>query len=340
MTVAPSRPPAASPAPKIELPDRAGPEPVGRHLPRDDPRWYTPEDLPRNLLAYDDPVPSLAVGRAGKVGLLELAFAGIGGRTRIVHQYQRSPLYVLQPIHLDPQCPDMAFIYLQQSGDGLVQGDRYRIDVDVAPGAAVHLTSQTPTKIYGMRANFATQQVHLRVEAGAVLEYLPDPVVPFRGSRFLSRTQLTVDPDAIVLAGEVLLPGRVAHGEDHDYDLYRAETEVRDLDGVLLFADQLELAPPVGEPRSPGRLGSYSVLATLNILARPARCAGLIDRLYAALDDRPGVLTGVTELPNDAGIAIRLLAATSKQATSGMHAAWGEARLHLLGAPVPDLRKG
>jgi urease accessory protein len=307
---------------------------------RADPDWYTPRHLPATLLAYGRPVPGLAVGRPGKVGLLELRLADAGGRTRVTHQYQRSPLYVLQPIHLDPHRPDMAFVYLQQSGDGLVQGDRYRVDIEVAPGAALHLTTQTSTKIYGMNADFATQQVNLRVGAGAVLEYLPDPVVPFRGSRFLSRTHLTVDRDATVIFGEVLLPGRVAHGEAHVYDLYRAETEVRDPAGAVLFADQLELIPATGTPGSPGRLGSFPVLATLNVLARRAIHGGLADRLQGALEGRAGVLAGVTELPNDAGLGIRMLAGSSTQATAALRAAWHEARLELLGAPAPDLRKG
>jgi UreD urease accessory protein len=37
------------------------------------------------------------------------------------------------------------------------------------------------------RQNFATQLVDLRVGAGAVLEYLPDPIVPFRCSRLFQR---------------------------------------------------------------------------------------------------------------------------------------------------------
>ncbi|GAA3727972.1 urease accessory protein [Spinactinospora alkalitolerans] len=307
---------------------------------RHDAAWYTPPDLPAALRAFDTPVPNLAVGRAGKVGLLELALAPAGGRTRVTHQYQRTPLYVLQPIHLDPHRPDMAFVYLQQSGDGFVQGDRYRVDVDAAPGAAAHVTTQTPTKVYGMGANFATQMVHLRAGAGAVLEYLPDPVVPFRGSRFLSRTRLTVHPEATAVLGEVLLPGRVAHGETHAYDFHRVETEVRAWDGRLLVADQLELAPPAAAPSSPGRLGPFSVLATLYILAPAAARGELHDRIHTAVDALPGVLAGVSELPNDAGIGVRLLAATSTQAAAAVHAAWNRARLHLLDAPAPDLRKG
>src|SRR5262249_52027107 len=82
-------------------------------------------------------------------------------------------------------------------------------------------------------------------------EYLPDPIVPFRGSRFFQRTRVTADPDSTVIVGELLLPGRVARGEIYAYDLYRAETEARRPDGTLLFADVLRLCPQDGHaPRS------------------------------------------------------------------------------------------
>ena len=79
----------------------------------------------------------------------------------------------------------MAFVFVQQSGDGLVQGDRYRIDIDCAAGSAAHVTTQAATNVFGARQNFATQMVNLRADAGAVVEYLPDPLVPFRGAAAL-----------------------------------------------------------------------------------------------------------------------------------------------------------
>lgn len=247
---------------------------------------------------------------------------------------------MLRPIHLDPYRPDMAFAYLQQSGDGLVQGDRYRTDIAIEPGAAVHVTTQNATKIYGMDANFATHLVNLRVGAGAVLEYLPDPVIPFGSSRFLGRTSLEIHPEAVVVLGETLLAGRVAHGEAHSYDFHRAETEVRAPDGTLLLTDRREFEPATDTPRSPGRLGAFDTQATLYVLARGARSNELSDRIHAALNDHTGVLAGVSDLPNEAGLGVRVLATTSTQATAALHAAWHESRMQLLGAPPPDLRKG
>jgi urease accessory protein len=301
----------------------------------------TPARLPDELAALDRPVEGgLPVGAPGKVGVLQLSLARHGGTTRIERQYQRAPLHVYRPIHLDENLPEMAFVFVQQFGDGFVDGDRCRIAIDCGPGTAVHVTTQAATNLYRAERNFATQLVELRVGRGAVLEYLPDPVVPFCGSRFFQRTSLTADSDATAIVGEVLLPGRVARGELHAYDLYRTETEARRPDGTLLFADLLRLSPAQGEGlRSLGLLGDSDVVATLYVVTERQPAGALVELLRASLAD-DAVLAGVSELPNSCGVSVRLLGPTSKAVRAALTSAWQAARLAVLGSPAPDLRKG
>src|SRR5262249_45050033 len=186
----------------------------------------------------------------------------------------------------------------------------------------------------------AGQVVNLRVGPGAVLEYLPDAVVPFRGSRFVQRTNLTVDRTATAIVGELLLPGRVARGELHAYELYEAQTEAREADGTLLFADLLRLTPGNGEGiRSLGLLGGRDVVATLYVVTRrkPAEALGVVLRGSLVGAD---VLAGVSELPNGCGASVRLLGRTAKSVRAALTDSWQAVRLSLLGAPAPDLRKG
>lgn len=309
---------------------------------RDDRAWCTPRSLPPELLAYGADVEgALGVGAAGKLGALDLELAVRAGSTRVVRQYQRSPLYVYRPIYLDPVRLDMAFVFVQQQGDGLVQGDRYRMDVVCGPGTAVHLTTQAATKVFKAHRNFATQLVNLRVAEGAVLEYLPDPVIPFRGSRMYQRTCLTVADDATVILGEILLPGRTARDEVLAYDVYWAETEACDPHGVLLFSDRLQLRPgELDDPRSPGMLGGYEVLASLYVISPRMSPPVLVTALRESLAGIPDVLAGVTELPAGRGAAVRILGRTSRAVQAAMHGAWERARIGLLGAPAPNLRKG
>jgi urease accessory protein len=309
---------------------------------RENPTWYTPPTLPEEVIALADPVDgALDVGAAGKVGVLDLAVSRHGGVTRVRRHYQRAPLHLYRPIYLDAGRPDMAFLFLQQFGDGLVQGDRYRIDVDCGPNSATHITTQAATNVFRARHNFATQLVNLRVANGAVLEYLPDPLVPFGGSRLFQRTCVTVDPEATVILGETLLPGRVARDEAHLYDIYWSETEVRRPDDTLLFADVLRMNPGAGEnPRSHGLLGPYDVAAALFVVfgqADPAAVVGLLRDTLAASSE---VLAGVSALPNGAGVLVKLLGPNSKSVRTALRVAWNAVRLELLGTPAPDLRKG
>jgi urease accessory protein len=301
----------------------------------------TTAGLPDEFVALDRPAEGgLPVGAPGKVGVLELTLARRNGTTRVEHQFQRAPLHVYRPIHLDANLPEMAFVFVQQFGDGFVDGDRCRIAIECGPDAAVHVTTQAATNLYRAERNFATQLVDLHASRGAILEYLPDPVVPFRGSRFFQRTRVTADPDSTVILAELLLPGRVARGEIHAYDLYWAETEARRPDGTLLFADVLRLRPTEGGGLgSLGLLGRSDVVATIYVVTQRASAAELVELIRQALagDD---VLAGVSELPNGCGASARLLGPTSKAVRAAVTRAWDAARLALLGAPAPDLRKG
>ena len=310
-------------------------------LHRRDLAWYLPAELPNEFAALDRPVEGgLPVGAAGKLGALELSLARRGATTRVEHHYQRAPLHVYRPIHLDEHLPGMAFVFVQQFGDGYVDGDRCRIDIDCGPDAAVHVTTQAATNVYRAEQNFAAQLVNLHTGPGTVLEYLPDAVVPFSGSRFFQRTCLTADPDSTVILGEIVLPGRVARGELHAYQLYRAETLALKPDGTLLFADMLRLCPGEGDGlRSLGLLGGQDVVATLFVVTRQTGADELVALLRDALAGED-LLAGVSELPNGCGVSARLLGSTSKTVRAALTKAWNSVRLTLLDAPAPDLRKG
>jgi urease accessory protein len=272
-------------------------------------------------------------------GVLELSLARRGGATRIERQYQRAPLHVYRPIYLDENLPEMAFVFVQQFGDGFVDGDHCRVEVDCGPDTAVHITTQAATNLYRAEGCVTGQILNLGVGSGGVLEYLPDAVVPFRGSRFVQQTTLTVDSTATAIIGELLLPGRVARGEVHAYELYQAATEARRPDGTVLFADVLRLSPAEGTGvRSLALLGGRDVLATLYVVSQKRPAEHLVELLRESLvGDK--VLAGVSELPGACGASVRLLGHASKDVRAALLAAWQAVRRSLLGAPVPDLRK-
>jgi urease accessory protein len=301
-----------------------------------------PRAVPSELQAFESRVEgSLGVGAVGKVGALSLSLARFGSTTRVRRQYQRAPLQIYQPVYLDPGRPDMAFLYVLQAGDGFVQGDRYRIDISCEADAAVHVTTLSMTNVFAARQNYASQLVNLDVGPGAVLEYLPDPVVPFRGSRFLQQTNVVVDPSATAILGETVLPGRIARREVHAYDAFFAETTVRRPDGTEILSDSLRIVPAHGDdPGSLGLLGPAQVLANLYMISEKVDPATLVTGLRTGLKDTRDVLVGVSELCNRAGAVVRILGPTSEAVKAARLTAWRAGRVLLLGVPAPYLRKG
>ncbi len=276
---------------------------------------------------------------SSNVGRLDLKFAPIAGKTCIIHRSYSGTIYILHPIYTDTCYPEQVFIYTIQLGDGMVQGDRYFLNFTCETGSAVHITSQAATKIFRMEEDLAYQGVNLTVRDQSFVEYLPDPIIPFRDSRCYQRIFLDVAPTATLILGEILLPGRVAHGERHVYTLYHSDMEATRPDGTLLFADRTHFTPLQAPLQSPGRLGSYEVLGSLYIITQRIAARDLVERLRYSLASQTEVLAGASELPNACGVCVRMLGLTSLLVKEAFHLAWNEARMTLLGVPAPDLRK-
>lgn len=310
---------------------------------RDDPAHVLPEDLPREFRQFDTPVQTIGAGAPGKVGLVELEVARCGDISRIVHRYQRAPLLFFQPMYLDPARPDMPFIVLLQQGGGMLQGDRYRLDITCGEGAAVHVTSQSANKLYKCDDNFTTQIVNITAGPDSVVEYLPDVTIPYQHSRFFQRLDLHLDPAATVIVGEVLTAGRIAYGERHDYDIFYTQTNAYAPDGRLLAVDTVKLQPPLGSMDAPALFGPYEAFGMLSIFTRkcpPAQLIGILREALAADERVAGkTVAGVSELPNGCGVAVRMVGTSGAVVEHARTVAWSAARLAVLNAPAPDLRK-
>ncbi|MFG2847066.1 urease accessory protein UreD [Kitasatospora sp. NPDC048296] len=307
-------------------------------VPRLDPRHYEPARVPYEVRRHAGTPDTLAVGRPGKVGLLELTFERIGGRTELTGHYQKSPLQIMRPLYFDPARPDLAVTFLMSTGGGILQADRLRTDIRCGADTAVHLTTQAATKVYRMEHDYATQLVNLSAGPGSYVEYLPEPVIPFVDSRFYQRTVLTVDAGATVVAGESLLAGRLARGERNAYQVFASDLEVRRPDGELVALDTVRLEPAGGGVAGPAVLGGHDVMSSLYVLSPLAPAARIADVLHEALADR-GLLYGVSVLPQDGGAWLRLLGSDSRACAAALRTAWDAVRRLLIGVPAPELRK-
>ncbi|MFJ2420349.1 urease accessory protein UreD [Streptomyces brevispora] len=302
--------------------------------------YYTAVRVPPDVAALASVPDTLAPGSPAKVGILDLAFAVRGERTELVERYQKTPLQIMRPLWIDPALTGMSYVYLMATGGGVAQADRYRMDFRCGPGTQVHLTTQAATKVFRMEHDYASQRVHLTAEAGSYVEYLPDPLIPFKDARFYQRTEVTVASGATVVVGDTLTAGRLARGERHAYRVLATDLRISRPDGTLLAVDTLRLTPGRDGQGvlGPGVFAGHDHVASLFVVTDRTPAAELADTLHEALAPL-GVLYGVSTLPRDCGAWVRLLDDSPIRVAAAHQIAWQSVRRLLTGHPAPDLRK-
>ncbi|MCC3293761.1 urease accessory protein UreD [Arthrobacter sp. zg-Y411] len=311
-----------------------------------EPAFYEPERVPPEVLQQSRVWRGLPVGSPGKVGILQLGFDRNRGRTELVQHYQKSPLQIMHPLYFNELRPDMAYTYLMSSGGGILHGDRLRTDLRFGPGTAAHVTTQTQTRVYRMEHDYASAIVNITVEEGAYAEYLPEPVVPFADSRFYQQTSAVVDESATLLLGETLYAGRLARGERHAYDVYASDLEVRRPDGRLVALDRLRLIPGKGADGAEsgvnglGVLAGHDVLSMLYVITPDVPVALLADTLHRAVEESGGdLIFGVSTLPGDTGVWMRLVGNDTVAVAAAGTAAAAAVHELLTGLRAPVIRK-
>ena len=186
-----------------------------------DLKFCEPDDIPSEFLKYEEKISQLEVGKTGKVGILKIKLenGSKNDKTVITEQYSQVPLYTQKALYYDESLPKMAHLFIMSPQGGVLQGDRYRMDISLTNKAISHITTQGATRIYKMYSNYATQFININVDKDCYLEFIPDQIIPYKNSRYYQKVLLNVDPKASLIYSEISVPGRVAMGELFSYDI-------------------------------------------------------------------------------------------------------------------------
>lgn len=211
--------------------------------PRPAPGWCDWHDW-RDVMA----APALTLGQQTRTGALHLAFEQRGARTVLIREYQKAPLMIVRPFALP--CGTLSVFVVNPTG-GLLGGDHNDIQISVGPGARALVLTQSATRVHPSATGAAaTQAVRLCVASGGRLEYYPERVLPFAGSRLLQTLRADLEPGAELGLTETLASGRVHSGERLAFAEYRSRTEVWRGE-QRLYLDQVSLRP-TPHTRAPG----------------------------------------------------------------------------------------
>lgn len=141
---------------------------------------------------------------------LQLDYAREGGRTvaRFAHE---GPLRILQSLY--PEGDATCHNVLVHPPGGLVGGDTLEVAVSAAPGSHGLVTTPGASRFYRSEAGAAVQDVRIRLDAGARLEWLPLEALYYSGCQAENRLRLDLAPGAELLGWDVAALGLPQAGQ-------------------------------------------------------------------------------------------------------------------------------
>ncbi len=276
----------------------------------------------------------------GEPGETWLEFAvDAEGRTFLASHFASYPHHLTRALYLDRAAPQAATVYLQSLSGGLTQDDRVTLRISTTGSAVAHVTTQAATKVHSMERGFALQDVSLAAAAQSHLEFLADPTICFPHSRLVTRTDLCVAAGASAIVGDSYMWHDPRGADPMAFDNLTIETTIRRPDGRLLALDRTRLRSGRGLAANPALLGPYRALGTLFAVGRGCHEAAALSAVRAAIADLPGVYAGVTHLPGQAGLWLRILAMDGVALRNAMQTAWRQCHLTMLGWACDRRRK-
>lgn len=236
---------------------------------------------------------------------LRLDYALEAGRSvaRFAHE---GPLRILQSMH--PEGGAVCHNVLVHPPGGLVGGDHLRVEVHVGAGSHGLVTTPGASRFYRSEGEAAVQDVAIRAEAGARLEWLPLEALCYSGCRAENRLVMDLAPGAELLGWDIAALGLPHAGQPFAHGSLQQHLELGGAwleRGLIAAEDAALLDGPLG-------LAGHRCLASLFLAAgaplERTRREALLDAAREVVQAHPLAASAGATAPNAQVIVVRVLA--------------------------------
>lgn len=230
------------------------------------------------------------------------------GITRLKECYCTSPFKVMNVT--EDTSENMLRLMLMSSSPGILDGDEYKIRIEVEKDCSVELQTQSYQRLFNMKKS-ASQYMDVIMGEGASFIYLPHPAVPHKNSNFAAKNKIYLKNNCLLIWGEVLTCGRKLNGEAFQFSKYHNLTEIF-LNEKLIVKENLLMEPSLIDVYSIGQLEKYTHQASLIYIDENASVNTLAAQINEWLILQDDICFGISELSVN-GLVIRLLGYKAEQ---------------------------
>lgn len=217
----------------------------------------------RNELNNLEPQPEDAGRWQGK---LALVYRVQNGSTLVSHAFARAPFKVQRPFY--PEGSAVCHSTVLHTAGGIVGGDRLSQNLHLHSQSHALVTTATAGRVYRSPDEFSEQVTQISLEAGSILEWLPQELIIFNGAQYRQQMRVDMAAGAHFFGWELHRMGRTAREERFERGQVRSQVEIW-REGKPLWIDRQHLQGGEELIASPNGLARNAVIATAVYIGQP-----------------------------------------------------------------------
>ncbi|WP_028782274.1 urease accessory protein UreD [Thalassobacillus devorans] len=173
-------------------------------------------------------------------GNLQLKIENKKGKSIPKDIYFQGAFKLMRPKYFDDSGQPCYFIL--NPGGGYLDGDRYRMDLNLEEKAELLLTTQAATKVYKTPNQSVIQETNISMGKDSTLEYVPDPIIAYRSADYIQHNNIHMESGATLIYSDILTPGWSPDGSLFSYDNIQVKNQIF-MNGRRVVFDHLRLKP-------------------------------------------------------------------------------------------------
>lgn len=156
--------------------------------------------------------------------------------------------------------------FLMQLGGGIVEGERYNINVELKENVRAIVTTQAASKVYKCENSYESfQETTLKLEENSILEYITDPVILYKDAVYRQENNIYMTKSSTLIYTDGITSGWSPDKKRFQYEKAKLKTNIY-MDGVPVLLDNMLINPRENDIDGLGFMEGYKNFATLIIL--------------------------------------------------------------------------
>jgi len=199
-------------------------------------------------------------------GKLNLIYNHSQNKTKLIQTKNQAPLKIQRPFY--PEGKSICHSVILHTAGGIVGGDRLSSTIHLQPQAKALITTAAANKIYRSNGLQARQNIEIKIDNNACLEWLPQETIVFNSANYRQDIRIILATEANFIGWEITRFGRTARKEKFVQGEWRSHFEIW-RNNKPLWIDRQYLPGSEEIFASPHGLAGKPIVGTLIYIGKP-----------------------------------------------------------------------